>query len=237
MNLDMTKLSKSAGGTSGGSNGVREDTLGEFLNTVFSYQSKEDIPNQLQTQANVQNLKQISRDTTAIIARYDRLDYVLQIDALVDDSSTRGFIHGYIYNPNIKDIILVTINTTNGVATFTFNTDSGGSSGGSSDVTSNIYEASTDFSNFLLATETGETELPTLIVNEINNIPYNATGIIVDATSMGVPLKLLFVITSIATTNDWSIPGFMGKLVLYNFQTKGLIMFGYDNGTYKCIVS
>lgn len=112
----------------GSINVVREDTLGGFLNTVFSYQSKEDIPNQLQTQANVQNLKQISRDTTAIIARYDSLDYVLQIDALVGDSSTIGFIHGYIYNPNIKDIILVTINTTTGVATFTFNTDSGGSS-------------------------------------------------------------------------------------------------------------
>lgn len=128
MNLDMTKLSKSAGGTSGGSSGVREDTLGEFLNTVFSYQSKEDIPNQLQTQANVQNLKQISRDTTAIIARYGNLDYVLQIDALVGDSSIRGFIHGYLYNPNIKDVILVSINTTNGVATLKVNTDSGGTS-------------------------------------------------------------------------------------------------------------
>lgn len=109
-------------------NVVRENTLGEFLNSVFSYQSKDVIPNELQTNANVQNLKQISRDTTAIIARYGSFDYVLQIDTLVGDSSVRAFINGYLYNPNIKDVIFVSINTVNGLATLRFNTDSGGTS-------------------------------------------------------------------------------------------------------------
>lgn len=178
----------------GSNNVVREDTLGEFLNTVFSYQSKEDIPNQLQTQANVQNLKQISRDTTAIIARYDSLDYVLQIDALVGDTSVRGFIHGYLYNPNIKDIILVSINTANGVATLKFNTDSGSSGSSVPTInTSSVIELEWDAGN-------GRYKLPNNISSGMyvltivlpNYISFTTTGIIGLLVS---PNKYVFTLT------------------------------------------
>lgn len=217
----------------GSINVVREDTLGEFLNTVFRYQSKEDIPNQLQTQANVQKLKQISRDTTAIIARYGSLDYVLQIDALVSDSSVRGFINAYLYNPNIKDTILVSINTANGVATLKFNTDSGSSSG-----SSNVFEASTEFAQFLLTLEAGnDYDVSNTIVEEINNIPINTIAISVNATPLGINMVIPVFVTTISIGNDWNEFSLLGKLNLKLLWNNFTAIFMYDEPTnrYHCM--
>lgn len=110
---------------------VRFEYMKDLLYQMYNFNDRDSIPTSQSLNFDATLLRNvISLDTNVIVARYDSFDIMLHINNIVVSNNVILSIMGYLYNPQIKDIVSVNIDINTSTASFIVG-DGGGSSGGS----------------------------------------------------------------------------------------------------------
>ena len=139
---------------------VRFEPMNILLYQMYNFNDRDAIPTSQNLNFDARLLRNVlSLDTSTIVARYDSFDFMLHINNIIVSNNVILSVMGYLYNPQIKDIISVNIDIN--AATATFIVGDGGSSGGTSES--------------ILQLDSVGMDLYTLLTSDTNQIDRDAT--------------------------------------------------------------